>query len=49
MGDKIAAWGTGALLLIALYLILAHASGSTSIIGSGTSGAANIFKTLQGR
>ena len=39
----------GAFGLIALFLVLAHAGGFAQAIGSGTSGAANVFKTLQGR
>jgi len=49
MGDKIAGYGTIALGLVALYLLLAHASGTTSIAGAGFSGVANVLKTLQGR
>lgn len=39
----------GAFALIALFLVLAHAGGFAQAIGAGTSGSANIFKTLQGR
>jgi len=39
----------GAFALIALFLILAHSGGFAQAIGSGTTGAASIFKTLQGR
>lgn len=39
----------GAFGLIALFLVLAHAGGFSQAISSGTSGAANVFKTLQGR
>jgi hypothetical protein len=39
----------GAFGLIALFLVLAHAGGFAQAIGSGTSGASNVFKTLQGR
>jgi hypothetical protein len=39
----------GAFVLIGLFLILAHAGGFSQALGSGTTGAANIFKTLQGR
>jgi len=49
MGDKIAGYGTIALGLVALYLLLAHASGTTSIAGAGFSGTATLLKTLQGR
>lgn len=39
----------GAFGLIALFLVLAHAGGFSQAIGAGTSGASNVFKTLQGR
>ena len=39
----------GAFALIGLFLILAHSGGFAQAISSGTSGTANIFKTLQGR
>jgi hypothetical protein len=39
----------GAFALIALFLVLAHAGGFAQAIGAGTGGAANVFKTLQGR
>lgn len=40
---------SGAFALIALFLVLAHAGGFSQALGSGTSGASNVFKTLQGR
>jgi len=49
MGEKIAGYGTIALGLVALYLLLAHASGTVSIGSAGFSGVANVLKTLQGR
>ena len=39
----------GAFALIALFLILAHAGGFAQAIGAGSSGSAQVFKTLQGR
>lgn len=39
----------GAFGLIALFLVLAHAGGFAQALSSGTSGASNVFKTLQGR
>ena len=39
----------GAFGLIALFLVLAHSGGMAQVIGSGTAGASNVFKTLQGR
>ncbi|MFL5910766.1 MAG: hypothetical protein ACJ768_09400 [Gaiellaceae bacterium] len=39
----------GAFGLIALFLLLTHSSGFARDIGAGTSGTANVFKTLQGR
>lgn len=39
----------GAFALIGLFLVLAHAGGFAQAIGSGTTGASNVFKTLQGR
>lgn len=39
----------GAFGLIALFLVLAHAGGFSQVLSSGTGGAANVFKTLQGR
>lgn len=39
----------GAFALIGLFLVLAHAGGFAQAIGSSTSGASNVFKTLQGR
>ena len=39
----------GAFGLIALFLVLAHSGGFAQAIGSGTTGASNVFKTLQGR
>jgi hypothetical protein len=39
----------GAFGLIALFLVLAHAGGFSQALSSGTSGASNVFKTLQGR
>lgn len=39
----------GAFSLIALFLVLAHSGGFAQAIGSSTSGASNVFKTLQGR
>ena len=35
--------------LVALYLVLTNWMGTTSIIGAGTGGYANIVRTLQGR
>lgn len=49
MGERIANLGVIALGLVALYLLLAHASGTTSIGQTGFSGAANVLKVLQGR
>lgn len=37
------------LFLIALYLVLVHAGGATSIISSGGGTLSSLFKTLQGR
>lgn len=39
----------GAFGLIALFLVAAHAGGMAQVISSGTSGASNVFATLQGR
>lgn len=39
----------GAFFLIGMFLILAHAGGFAQAISAGTSGTANVFKTLQGR
>jgi hypothetical protein len=39
----------GAFFLIGLFLVLTHSGGFARAIGSGTSGTANVFKTLQGR
>lgn len=39
----------GAFALIGLFLVLAHAGGFAQAIGAGSSGASNVFKTLQGR
>ena len=39
----------GSLGLIALFLVLAHASGFAQDITSGAGGLATDFKTLQGR
>ncbi len=35
--------------LIALYLVVAYATGSGRIVGEGTRGAANVIKAFQGR
>jgi hypothetical protein len=35
--------------LIGLYLVVAYATGSGKVISAGTSGAANLVKTFQGR
>jgi hypothetical protein len=49
MKNDLKAFYAGAFGLIALYLVLAHASGLAKAISSGASGSSTIFKTLQGR
>lgn len=39
----------GAFALIALFLALAHAGGLSQVIGAGSKGSSQVFKTLQGR
>jgi hypothetical protein len=43
---KLATYGAG---LIALYLAVAYASGTGSLLSKGTGGATSIIKALQGR
>ncbi|HEX5271319.1 MAG TPA: hypothetical protein VFW33_12555 [Gemmataceae bacterium] len=49
MRNDLKAFIGGAFGLIALFLVLAHAGGFSQALSSGTSGASNVFKTLQGR
>ena len=49
MRSDLKSFVAGAFALIGLYLVLAHAGGFSQAIGAGTSGAGNVFKTLQGR
>lgn len=49
MRSDLKSFVAGAFGLIGLFLILAHAGGFSQAIGAGTSGASNVFKTLQGR
>jgi hypothetical protein len=46
MLKKTMTYGTG---LIALYLLVANASGSGQVFSSGANGIATVTKTLQGR
>lgn len=46
MGKKVLTYTGG---LIALYLAVAYASGTGSVIRNGAQGGATIIKTLQGR
>lgn len=46
MGKKILVYGAG---LIALYLLVEHASGGGTLLSSGSSGSVSIIKALQGR
>lgn len=43
---QLAKYGAG---LIALYLVVANASGFGSVISKGASGLSDVTKTLQGR
>lgn len=49
MGETFAKISMGALALVAVYLLVVNASGTTSIVNSSSSGAASVLKTLQGR
>lgn len=49
MKADVKAFVGGAFALIALFLLLAHSGGLAQAIGSGSTGAATVFKTLQGR
>ncbi|HWE11182.1 MAG TPA: hypothetical protein VG325_17670 [Solirubrobacteraceae bacterium] len=49
MRQNLKAFVGGAFALIALFLVLAHAGGFAQAISSSSSGASNVFKTLQGR
>lgn len=46
MGRKVLTYTGG---LIALYLAVAYASGTGSVISAGAKGGSTIIKTLQGR
>jgi hypothetical protein len=46
MVKKLAGYGVG---LIALYLAVANASGTGTVITSGAQGLSTVTKTLQGR
>lgn len=46
MGPKFLKYAGG---LIALYLLVAHATGSGRVLDSGTRGASNLVKAFQGR
>ncbi len=49
MSNELRRFVAGAFGLIALFLVLAHAGGFAQALSAGTSGASNVFKTLQGR
>lgn len=49
MKSELQRFFVGAFGLIALFLVLAHAGGFAQAIGSSTTGASTVFKTLQGR
>lgn len=46
MGRKVLTYGGG---LIALYLLVMHASGAGTVLTSGASGSSTVIKSLQGR
>jgi hypothetical protein len=49
MTSTLKSFVAGAFALIGLFLVLAHSGGFAQTISSSTSGASNVFKTLQGR
>jgi hypothetical protein len=49
LSSQVKSFTGGAFALIALYLVLAHAGGFSTMFGSVTTGASNVFGTLQGR